>query len=131
MDQAFNWILTNAKTPLKFLVQMAVALPWIVIIVLFLESRGMMLTPTLVHLESAANRHDAMLLDHTALSKSMVQINEIAADYYSLLEKHSVESSRKNQIIEYFVLESCERNYSNNPEKCKRLKATIYNAGKR
>jgi len=132
--KTLDWMVENCKRlPLLFqwifstIGALTVSLPLIFLVVFFLESRGFIRSiPFAKMAEKSQVRENQMLYDHKQLVVSMVQLNKIAGEFYVLLEKHTVKASKKDEIIEYLVIEGCNRDNPKDPRKCERLKAVLH-----
>ena len=112
VNKLVDWVLINTKGPVQALVSLVMVFPFIVIIIGFLMLIGVISSPMLVELKV-----------HTrgtgALQESMIHINRIAKEYYTL-------SKRKDGIIEFLVVEDCrQKDNALDPNKCDRLERKL------
>ncbi len=120
-----QWIATHYQSSMQLLVVLVAVFPFIVIGALSVLLLGMVPSPLLNALEKSDQTHQNFTIQHTALTNSMIQINRVAGEYYALLELHSRESKRKEQLIQYLVLEGCRRDNAKDQGKCERLESTL------
>ena len=130
--KTLDWLVENGKR-LPFLFQWAFGLifiltcsiPLVLLVVFWLKSEGYIESPITSRLNHSSSREGQMLMDHMELTKSMVQLNDIATEFHVDQEEHARDTRRLMDMFQFVVVENCVEHNPSNLKKCEMLERRL------
>ena len=120
-----QWVAEHYQHSVQFLLVLLAVFPFVIVAILLGLVLGFVPSPLITSTMHLIKTQELSTAQHANLTESMIQINRVAVEYYDLLKIHSRESKRKEQLIQYLVLESCRRDNKEDPRKCDRLEHNL------
>jgi len=120
-------VLSEWEKTRVLIISLFIGTPFCLIVVFYLEARGMIITPSLWEMRQRGIEHAGQTEALKQQGKALVEISESFGRHLTLLESHNTQSLRKDEIIAYLLLEQCAE--TKETSRCKRLKEFLFITG--